>query len=299
MKNAIKGIPIVLFVAIMFVASNPPPVRAGSPGSNIADIAGPLGTGCPPPFVPDGWVNFWDLLAIAQYYGLNVPPAPPNPDLNKDGKIDWPDLTILAANWGLDPPMETRTVTASSSTTVYISAPTTKVTVGKTITVNITVSAVSNLEGWQAGMTFNPIVLQCLSVQEGSFLKQGGSTLWVQGAIDNASGIVHYSGCALCRGSTPVNGSGHMAIIKFLCKNAGHSMCAPEDVILANSTAQEITAATSNGTVDVSPAVGGIWVPVDKLALWAPYIALASTILIATIATAIYVQRVKRRKEKQ
>jgi hypothetical protein len=50
---------------------------------------------------------------------------------------------------------------------------------------------------------------------------------------------------------------------------------------------------------DVRKAVGGIWVPVDKLALLSPYIALASTILVATVATAVYVKRVKRRKEKQ
>jgi len=45
--------------------------------------------------------------------------------------------------------------------------------------------------------------------------------------------------------------------------------------------------------------VGGIWVSIDKLALLAPYIALASTILVATAATAIYVKRVKRREKKQ
>jgi len=42
--------------------------------------------------------------------------------------------------------------------------------------------------------------------------------------------------------------------------------------------------------------VGGIWIPVDKLSLLAPYIGLVSTILVATVATAIYV---KRRKKKQ
>ena len=42
--------------------------------------------------------------------------------------------------------------------------------------------------------------------------------------------------------------------------------------------------------------VGGFWVPVDKLALLAPYVALASTLIVATAATTIYV---KRRKEKQ
>jgi len=46
-------------------------------------------------------------------------------------------------------------------------------------------------------------------------------------------------------------------------------------------------------------AVGGIVVPVDKFGLLAPYIGLASTILVATVATAIYTKRVKRRKEKQ
>jgi ABC-type transport system substrate-binding protein len=45
--------------------------------------------------------------------------------------------------------------------------------------------------------------------------------------------------------------------------------------------------------------VGGIVLPVDKFGLLAPYIGLASTILVATAATAIYVKRVKRRKEKQ
>ena len=52
-------------------------------------------------------------------------------------------------------------------------------------------------------------------------------------------------------------------------------------------------------TLTVRSPVGGIWVPVDKFGLLAPYIALASTILVATAATTIYVKRVKRRKKKQ
>jgi hypothetical protein len=45
--------------------------------------------------------------------------------------------------------------------------------------------------------------------------------------------------------------------------------------------------------------VGGVVVPVDKFGLLAPYIGLASTTLVATVASAVYVKRVKRRKEKQ
>ena len=45
--------------------------------------------------------------------------------------------------------------------------------------------------------------------------------------------------------------------------------------------------------------VGGVYVPVDKFGLLAPYIGLSSTILVATVATAVCVKRVKCRKEKQ
>jgi len=45
--------------------------------------------------------------------------------------------------------------------------------------------------------------------------------------------------------------------------------------------------------------VGGIVIPVNKLALLAPYIGLASTTIIAAVVTAVYFKRVKRRKEKQ
>jgi hypothetical protein len=48
-----------------------------------------------------------------------------------------------------------------------------------------------------------------------------------------------------------------------------------------------------------APPVGGIWASVDKLGLLAPYIGLASTILVATVATSICAKRVNRKKEKQ
>lgn len=46
----------------------------------------------------------------------------------------------------------------------------------------------------------------------------------------------------------------------------------------------------------LSSSVGGVWVPFEKLA---PYIVLVSTIVVATVATAIYARLVKRRKEKR
>lgn len=57
----------------------------------------------------------------------------------------------------------------------------------------------------------------------------------------------------------------------------------------------ELNLSGTNIPIDAH-AVGGLWVPVNKPELLAPYIGLASTILVATAATAIYV---KHRKKKQ
>jgi len=66
------------------------------------------------------------------------------------------------------------------------------------------------------------------------------------------------------------------------------------------STSESPIPGMSNYGLDMSKGgVGGFVVPIDKFGLLAPYIGLASTILVATVATAIYVKRVKPRKEKQ
>jgi hypothetical protein len=70
----------------------------------------------------------------------------------------------------------------------------------------------------------------------------------------------------------------------------------PQTIPLKNATDYTIGyIKATNHTVE-HPLVGGIWIPVDKFVLLAPYIALASTILVATAATAIYI---KRRNKKQ
>jgi hypothetical protein len=57
----------------------------------------------------------------------------------------------------------------------------------------------------------------------------------------------------------------------------------------------------SGGSVTDTPVggVGGVAIPIDKFGLLAPYIGVASTIIVAAVATTIYVKRVKHRKEKQ
>jgi len=70
--------------------------------------------------------------------------------------------------------------------------------------------------------------------------------------------------------------------------------------LIVNATYTFIGYATARPvSIPTPPGVGGIIVPFDKFALLAPYIGLTSTIIVATAATAIYIKRVKHRKEKQ
>jgi hypothetical protein len=106
----------------------------------------------------------------------------------------------------------------------------------ETFNVNITITDVIDLYTWQAGMTFNASVLECLSITEGEFLKRAGvPTLWTPGTIDNTNGIIHYSACSIT-GSTPgVNGSGQLMSITFRVKGSGNSTLHPTDVLLLDS----------------------------------------------------------------
>lgn len=88
---------------------------------------------------------------------------------------------------------------------------------GQTFSVDIKASNVSNLWSWEAGMTFDPAVLQCVSFEQGPFLIKGGPTIWTAGAIDNTKGVITPFRCSLINvtGNTPVSGSGVLAKATF------------------------------------------------------------------------------------
>ena len=101
--------------------------------------------------------------------------------------------------------------------------------IGQFITLNITISNVSGLNTWQAGMTFNPSVLLCIpapnhspdsnatssttAFAEGDFLKEGGSTLWMPNWA-TTNGTIAAAACSLTNSET-VSGSGILATVTF------------------------------------------------------------------------------------
>ena len=96
-----------------------------------------------------------------------------------------------------------------------------------------------------------------------------------------------------------------MSTIIYQIPPYGSTYEGPQTIPLKNE--QEIIIGfilSTRHKVELVKPVGGtsvpIVVPIDKSAtLLAPYVGLASTIIVATVATAVYAKRVKRRKEKQ
>jgi len=117
--------------------------------------------------------------------------------------------------------------------------------------INITISDVVNLYSWQAGLVFNPNVLEALSFMEGPFLRQGGRTIFINGTIDNMAGVITYYACSLTGNVLGVTGNGTLGIITFRVKYYGNSTLHLADVILLDSTSTETPRNLVDGEVYV------------------------------------------------
>jgi len=136
------------------------------------------------------------------------------------------------------------------STTVFVNPLTVEgVMIGENVTVNINVSDVTDLYGWQAGVTFNPDVLNCTGYYEGEFLKRGADpiygTYWINRSEyttpwNNTKGTVLCHGCTLLGQILGVNGSGQLGYLTFEVIGTGISDLHLTDVILVNSNLESI-----------------------------------------------------------
>jgi len=133
------------------------------------------------------------------------------------------------------------------STTVFVDPLTIEgIMIGENVTVNINVSDVTDLYGWQAGVTFNPGVLNCTGYDEGEFLKRGADpelgTIWLNQTPpwDNTEGIVYFHGCCLLGQIPGVSGSGQLGYLTFEVLGTGVSDLHLTDVILCDSKTERI-----------------------------------------------------------
>jgi hypothetical protein len=105
---------------------------------------------------------------------------------------------------------------------------------GQDFTVNVTISNVQDLYGWEFRLNWTTTLMDAVNVTEGPFLKSGGSTFFTVNMNATAGSMI--VDCTLLGSVNGTKGSGTLATITFYAKNVGQSPLNLYDVILANSS---------------------------------------------------------------
>jgi general secretion pathway protein D len=130
--------------------------------------------------------------------------------------------------------------------------------------VNVFANQVVDLYAWQFDLTFDPSILQLASIQEGSFLASGGSTVFIPGTIDNVLGTATFTIDSLVGPISGVSGTGDLADFLFTPTNTGTSALDLSNVSLLDSNFNDIPVTQLDSSVDVETAV----TPEPALPLW-------------------------------
>ena len=190
-------------------------------------------------------------------------------------------------------------VMCNGASTISITPATTNVTVGEEFVVNVNLSYAADLYAFEFWLSFDKTKLECTDANgpvDAGYLNT--PTLKLYNETNNAGGYVALAISTQLPTTSGVTGGGVLATIHFKALAAGTSPLHLYDTELYNSTAMEISHTTSDGTVTITPGmapVGGKWVPIDKLAILAPWILFA----LAIFASASMFGLFRRHQRKQ
>ena len=159
-------------------------------------------------------------------------------------------LILFLVNFVVINSLAQTTTTTIPYSHVYVDPVRQTADVGDTVIVKIEVSDVTDLYVFQFDITFDPTVLEAVSISEGDFLSSHGTTTGLAGTIDNTLGTITGTTCALT-GATGATGSGTLATITFNALADGTSNIVLSNVVLSNSSASEIPSTSEDGSVTV------------------------------------------------
>ena len=136
-------------------------------------------------------------------------------------------------------------ITNQNVATIFIYPETSEGNVGENFIIEVKVSDVTDLYGYEFHLRWNSTLLDCVEVSEGPFLKSGGSTFFTY-KINSTEGCIVVD-CTLLGDIQGVNGNGTLTTIKFYIKRAGECLLDLYDTILLNSAEQTIEHSTTDG----------------------------------------------------
>jgi len=131
--------------------------------------------------------------------------------------------------------------------------------INDTFTLNITVRKIVGLYAWQAGLNFDPDILEAVSgsIKEGPFLKSAGNTTFFAGTILNDTGVVTYSNATLTDSGVSKSGNGTLMSIDFRIKKFRDCTIELTGTLLLDEFGKEIDHGIESGffmsIVDITP----------------------------------------------
>jgi hypothetical protein len=123
---------------------------------------------------------------------------------------------------------------------------------GADITVPVTVTDIADLYAYQFDVNYSPGVLDAQAVQEGPFLRPGG-TIFLPGQIDNNTGTIGAIAGTRIGQAPGVSGNGLLAAVSFRVIGAGSSPIAFSRITLLDSQLQGISFQTAASSVAIVP----------------------------------------------
>ena len=112
--------------------------------------------------------------------------------------------------------------------------------------IDIAVSNVLDLYGWEFVLSWNTTVLNAVNVVEGSFLNSGGRQTFFSNITDSVGGTMVVD-CTLLGVISGVSGSGTLSTVTFYARNFGNCPLNLYNVSLIDSSEQSISCQTTSG----------------------------------------------------
>jgi hypothetical protein len=137
------------------------------------------------------------------------------------------------------------TESSSTSTLVYVDPEVSVGAVGQNFTINVNISNVTDLYGWEFKLGWNTTILDIVEVYEGPFLKNVADTFFTYKVNSTAGYII--ADCTLLGTVLGASGDGTLATLKFYVKSKGDSVLDLFDTILIDSNEQIIPHSAIDG----------------------------------------------------
>ncbi len=124
--------------------------------------------------------------------------------------------------------------------------------VGEEVEVNIDLQEVTNAFGYQMDVSYDPAILEFVSISEGSFLNEEGvaSTFWITPSSAELGFIRKIANVRMEK--TGIDGSGTLAILKFKAKAQGEAAVSFVSYKVLDYDTNELILTPVNGKVTVS-----------------------------------------------